>query len=343
MPARTNMIIVITGGSSGIGKATALAFARRGDSVVIAARSRDAVEAAANEVEAAGGRALAVVADVSRYDDVQRIVGEAIAKFGGVDVWINNASVAEWSFIETMEPEEMRRVVEVDLVGTMYGCRAIVPHFRERGGGTIINVASALADRAIPLLSTYCAAKAGVKSFSDALRMEMHATHGGIHVVVVLPSSINTPFYRWGRSRIGVRPHPVSVIYPPRAVADAILWAADHPQRREVFVGVMGKLLSIGQRLSPELMDLYMLQRDEMFRQQYSVLPDHGESNLFETNGETRINGDFTEDARVTSLYSRAVEKKPRWLGAAAAAAVAWCIYCRVRRRGSGNSRAGGG
>src|SRR6185295_9198244 len=144
------MIVAITGGTSGIGKATALAFARRGDSVVIAARSADAVAAAVNDVEALGVRTLGVVADVSRYDDVSRIV-------------------------------------DVDLVGTMYGCRAIVPHFRSRGRGTIINVASALADRAVPLLSTYCAAKAGVKSFSEALRMEMHATHGGIHVVVVLP------------------------------------------------------------------------------------------------------------------------------------------------------------
>jgi len=337
------MIIVITGGSSGIGKATALAFARRGDSVVIAARSKDAVEAAANEVEAAGGRALAIVADVSRYDDVQRVVDEALAKFGAIDVWINNASVAEWSFIETMQPDDMRRIVEVDLVGTMYGCRAVLPHFRQRGGGTIVNVASALADRAIPLLSTYCAAKAGVKSFSDALRMEMRATNANVDVVVILPSSINTPFYTWGRSLLGVRPHPVSVIYPSRAVADAIVWAADHPKRREVFVGIMGKLLSLGQRFSPELMDAYMLQRHEMFRQQYSVLADHGESNLFQTNGETRVNGDFTDDARTTSLYTRAVETKPRWLRAAAAIGLVWFVYCRARPRGSRDKGVGGG
>jgi short-subunit dehydrogenase len=326
------MIVVITGASSGIGKATALAFGRRGDSVVIAARSRDAVDGAVREVEAAGGRAVGMIADVSRFDDLQRVAAETVAHFGGIDVWINNASVAEWSFIEAMEPDGMRRVVEVDLLGVMYGCRAALPHLRARGRGVIINVASALADRAVPLLSTYCAAKAGVKSFSDALRMELRATDANVDVVVVLPSSIDTPFYTWGRSRIGVRPHPISVIYPPEAVADAIVYAADHP-RREIFVGAMGKLMSLAQRLCPELVDAYMLQRDEMFRQQFSVLPDHGTSNLFASRDESRVHGDFTDDARPASVYTRAVEMQPRWARVAAGVAVIGLFVAFFRRR----------
>jgi len=334
MPARAVMIVAITGAGSGIGKATALAFGRRGDSVVLAGRSRESIEAAANEVEIAGGRALAVVADVSRYEDVTRIIDAATEKFGGIDVWINNASVAEWSFIEAMEPDEMRRVVEVDLLGVMHGCRAVVPHLRARGGGTIINVASALADRAVPLLSTYCAAKAGVKSFSDALRMELRATNANIDVVVILPSSINSPFYSWGRSRLGVRPHPISRIYAPENVADAIVGAADHP-RREIYVGAVGKLLSLAQRLSPQLLDVYILQRDEMFRSQYSARPDRGESNLFASPGETRVRGDFTEEAHSTA--------STRWTPFVALAVLAWSGYCLARWRGFGQPGAGGG
>jgi short-subunit dehydrogenase len=234
---------------------------------------------------------------VASYDDVERIARDAVAAFGGVDVWINNASVAEWSFIEHMPPEEMRRVIEVDLIGTMHGCRAILPHFRERGGGTIINVASALADRAIPLLSTYCAAKAGVKAFSDALRMELVATDANVHVVTVKPSSIDTPFYSHGRSRLGVRPHPVSKIYAPEKVARAIVAAAERP-RRDVYVGIMGKLLSLGERFNSHLMDWYMLQRREMFRQQMSEIPDRGESNLYSPPDETRIEGDFRDEQK---------------------------------------------
>ena len=120
---------------------------------------------------------------------------ETIARFGHIDVWINNASVAEWGTVESLAIDTIDRVIAVDLLGTIYGCKAVLPHFRARGRGVIINVASGLAERAVPLLSTYSAAKAGVKGFTDALRMELAATQSGIDVVLVLPSSINTPFY----------------------------------------------------------------------------------------------------------------------------------------------------
>lgn len=326
--------VAITGASSGIGHATALAFARRGCSVAICGRSREALAKVAAEIEAEGGRALAVAADVSRYDDLQRFAAEAVAAFGTIDVWINNASVAEWGLFEQLDPAGIERVIAVDLLGTMYGAHAILPHFRERSAGVIINVASGLAERAVPLLSTYCAAKAGVKGFSDALRMELRAAQSGIDVVMILPASINTPFYSWGRSRLGVRPHPLSVIYPPAAVAEAIVRAARRPQR-EVYVGAMAKLLSFGQRLSPALTDRYMLFRERMIRQQFSDRPDAGQSNLYDAPNDTRIEGDYGAETRATSVYTRAFATRPAVRRVAIAAVVlgALAAITRPRRR----------
>jgi len=297
-------VIVITGGSSGIGHATALEFARRGDSVAIAARGAEALARTAREIEAAGGQALAITADVAHFDDVARIAAETIAKFGQIDVWINNASVAEWGTVESLAIDTIDRVIAVDLLGTIYGCKGVLPHFRARGRGVIINVASGLAERAVPLLSTYSAAKAGVKGFTDALRMELAAAAPGINVVLILPSSINTPFYSNGRSRLGVRPHPVSVIYPPKSVAEAIVRVAEKP-KREVYVGAMAKALSLAQRLSPAAMDAYMLQGGRMFREQLTTTPDSGQSNLFASPEDSRIEGDFTSASRRGSVYTR--------------------------------------
>lgn len=324
-------VVVITGGSSGIGHATALAFARRGDSIAIAARGAEALARAAAGIEAAGGHVLPITADVANFDDIAKIAGETIARFGRIDIWINNASVAEWGTVESLDVDTIDRVIAVDLLGTIYGCKAVLPHFRARGRGTIINVASALADRAVPLLSTYCAAKAGVKGFTDALRMELAAEKSGIDVVLVLPSSINTPFYSNGRSRMGVRPHPVSVIYPPSSVAEAIVRVAKKPQR-EVYVGAMAKLLSMAQRLSPAASDRYMLQGKRMFREQYTTTADGGQSNLFASPNESRIEGDFTSESRSGSVYTRFFGTRSGvYVVLAAAAAVT--LFATMRRR----------
>ncbi len=319
-------VVVITGATSGIGHATARAFARRGASVVVVSRSIEAVMQVSEEV---GG--LGVVADVSNWEDVERIARETVARYGRIDVWVNNAAVAEWSLVEAMTPEEMRRVVEVNVLGPMYGVRAALPHLRQ-SQGVIINLASALAKRAVPLLSTYSASKAAVKSFSDSLRMELRATGAHVDVVTILPSAINTPFYRWGASRLGVRPHPVSVIYPPTAVADAIVSAAERPQR-EIFIGSLGKLLSVGERISPALLDWIMLRRRYMFREQHTSIPDEGESNLFQSPGETDIEGSFSGEMRRTSLYTKVVEMRPGLRRALVAGAILGAAVLFRRRR----------
>lgn len=300
-------VVVITGASSGIGHATALAFAERGARVVLVSRSAEGLGEVEREI---GEKALAIPADVSKWEDIQRVVDETIARFGAIDIWVNNAAVAEWSLIENLTPEGIRRVIEVNVLGPMYAVRAVVPHLRH-SSGILINIASALAERAIPLLATYSASKAALKSFSDSLRIELRATGSDVDVITILPSSINTPFYRWGPSKLGVRPHPVSVIYPPQSVAKAIVRAAERPQR-EVFIGVMGKLLSLGERLSPKAMDWYMLRRHYMLQTQYTSTRDAGESNLYVSPGETDIEGSFTGEARKRSVYTNVIELRPR-------------------------------
>jgi short-subunit dehydrogenase len=335
--------VVITGASSGIGHAAAREFAKRGYAVVLAARGERALREMAAELEREGGTALAVPTDVASFEEVERLAQRAIDFFGHVDVWVNNASVAEWATIEDLDLTAARRILDVDLLGTIHGVKAILPHFRERDAGAIVNVGSALSDRAIPLLSMYCAAKAAVKSFTDSLRMELADAGANISVTLILPSSINTPFYRWGRSRLGVRPHPVSVIYPPSAVAKAIVSAAERPQR-EIFVGLMGKLLSIGERVSPALMDAYMTQNRRMFREQYSSRPDRGQSNLFASPEEHAVDGDFTGETRRGSLWTSLIELRPALRKAALAIILftASIFIAKLGTRGSRGKSTGG-
>lgn len=326
----TNRVVVVTGGSSGIGHATALELAKRGARLVLASRGEEALADVVEEIRSHGGEAIAVKTDVSSRAEIQALAGEAVRRYGRIDVWINNASVAVWSMIEAMSEEEVDRVISVDLLGTIFGAQAAIPVMRRQGSGMIINVGSALADRSVPLLSTYCAAKHGVKGFTESLRMEVAGD--GIAVVFVLPSAINTPFYSHGRSRLGVRPDPVSVVYDPRAVARAIAATIERP-RRDVYVGSVGKFLSLAQRVSPRLVDLYMMQGERMFADQISGTPDRGESNLFHSPDASDVHGEFRDRARKRSLYTEVTGSRvlPLAAGAVVAALAVYMLQRSVR------------
>jgi short-subunit dehydrogenase len=324
-------VVVITGASQGIGRETAAAVAARGASVVVAARNEEALVALADAIEREGGRAEPVVADVADYAQVERIGSRAVERFGRVDTWINNAGVSIYATVEQLDADEMERLVRVNLLGQMYGSKVAVALMRPRHSGTVINVGSALSDRAIPLQSAYVATKHGIAGFTEALRLELLNEGAGLNVVLILPSSINTPLFRLARSKLGVQPMPVPPVYEPRVVAQAICHAAEHGGR-EIVVGGWGKLLILGQWLSPSLLDRYMLLGRRMWKAQRTDRPDDARDNLFvPSTGGGSSTGDFGDGSKSRSLYTRHLELHPHRKRAAVAAL--WLAAAGLVRR----------
>jgi NAD(P)-dependent dehydrogenase (short-subunit alcohol dehydrogenase family) len=227
-------VVVITGASTGIGRAAALEFARRGARLVVAARRADAIEETARLCRELGAEAQALVADVTREEDVQQLASRALELHGRIDVWVNNAGVTAFGLLESSPLEDHRRVVETNLWGAVHGARAVLPAFRRQGAGTLINVGSILSKVGQPFVPSYVISKFALRGLSEALRAEL-ADQRDIHVCTLLPYAVNTPHFQAGANFIGREPHAMPPAQSPEVVAEAMADLAERP-RRELHV-----------------------------------------------------------------------------------------------------------
>ena len=250
-------VIVVTGASSGLGRAVARLAGARGAKVVVTARTGEALDACVREIEAAGSEALAVPADCTVQDEVAQVVEHAVDRFGRVDTYVANAIVTVYAETYRYEADELRRIMDVNFFGQVYGYWAVLPHLRE-SRGTFVSIQSALAYRGIPLQGGYCASKAALRNFFDSARTELAQAGWGVDVSVVLPAAINTPQFDRDRQKIGKQPQPVPPIYQPEPFAEAVLHCCERPIR-ELPVGWGAQKLLWGQKLSPRVGDLMLL------------------------------------------------------------------------------------
>jgi NADP-dependent 3-hydroxy acid dehydrogenase YdfG len=329
--AKKHEVVMVTGASAGVGRATAQAFGHRGASVALVARGRDGLEAARREIEAAGGRALVLPTDVADAEQVERAAQAAEDAFGPIDVWVNDAMVSVFSPALQMRPDEYKRVTEVTYLGYVYGTLAALRRMTPRDHGTIVQVGSALAYRGIPLQSAYCGAKHAIQGFTESVRTELY--HDGSHVWITMVQmpALNTPQFGWVRSRLPHKAQPVPPIYQPEVAAKAIVWAAHH-HRREVLVGRSTLQAVYANRLAAGMLDHY-LGRTGYASQQHDGPEDTNRAdNLYEpVAGDHGAHGDF--DARAmehsTQLW---VALHRNWLLGAGAAAAAGAGLLATRR-----------
>lgn len=299
-----NEVVVITGASAGVGRAAAQAFARQGAKIGLLARGKDGLAAAGADVEAAGGKALMLPADVASPDEVE--AAETVeAQLGPIDVWVNNAMVTVFSPFHSISAEEYKRVTEVTYLGTVYGTMTALKRMQPRNSGAIVQVGSALAYRGIPLQSAYCGAKHAIKGFTDSLRTELMHDKSNIHLTMVQLHALNTPQFSWAECHMPYHPQPVSPIYQPEVAAQAIVWAAHH-RRREVYVGGPAVATVLGNKFMPDLADRYLARTGYSSQLTDNPVPPDRPSNLFyPIQGDYGAHGIFDGQARDESWHLR--------------------------------------
>jgi NAD(P)-dependent dehydrogenase (short-subunit alcohol dehydrogenase family) len=324
-------VVVITGASAGVGRATVRAFARDGVCIGLLARGRDGLEGARREVESAGGRALVLPTDVADHDQVDAAAEAVERAFGPIDVWINNAMASVFSPVKEMTPEEFKRVTEVTYLGVVYGTLVALKRMLPRDRGSIVQVGSALAYRGIPLQGVYCGAKHAIQGFMDSLRTEL--LHDGSHVRVTMVQmpALNTPQFGWVKSRLPHRAQPVPPIFQPEVAADAIHWAAHH-DRREMFVGLPTVIAIIGNKIAPWFGDWYLARTGFASQQTDEPADPDRPDNLWQpVPGDHGAHGRF--DARATDWSTELWASKHRGWVVAATAAVAGLAGATLLRK----------
>ncbi|MFM2315301.1 MAG: hypothetical protein RLZZ04_4577, partial [Cyanobacteriota bacterium] len=301
-------VIVVVGASSGIGREAALQFAQRGAQVMAAARSEVGLLSLTEEIERAGGEATYITADVSDFQQVKAIADKAVETYGRIDTWVQASGTGIFASFKDITPEEFQRVIDVNLMGQVYGAMVALPHLKHEGRGALIHISSMEGRRSLPLQSPYSAAKHGLEGFLESLRVELK--HEGIPVSVtsILPSVINTPFYNHVRTKLGVKPTGIPPYYDPSLVVEAILYAAEHPTR-DFIVGDVGRVLDLLQRLSPTLVDNLLLLIGFSGQRTNELKSETSPNNLYEPMpGYDQVQGDFGH-LSISSLTDKLARK----------------------------------
>jgi NAD(P)-dependent dehydrogenase (short-subunit alcohol dehydrogenase family) len=309
-------VVVITGASAGVGRATVREFAQHGASIGLIARGTDGLEAARREVEAAGGKALVLPVDVADAAQVEAAAERVEATLGPIDIWVNDAMTSVFSPIKQMAPEEFKRVTEVTYLGYVYGSLAALKRMLPRDRGTIVHVGSALAYRSIPLQAAYCAAKHAVLGFFAALRTELLHDGSNVHTTMVQMPALNTPQFGWVKSRLPHKAQPVPPIFQPEVAARAIYYAAHHPERREYFVGGSTVKAIFGNKLAPSFADHYLARTGYDAQQHDGPEDPNRPNNLWQpVAGDHGAHGTFDDRATDFSMEFWA-ESHVKWLAA---------------------------
>ena len=330
--------VVITGASAGIGRATARMFARRGANVVLLARGRAGLAAAADDVEELGGRALALPVDVADHAQVETAAEAAEAAFGPVDVWVNVAFTSVFAPFMQIEPEEYERVTAVTYLGFVYGTRAALKRMLPRDSGTVVQVGSALSYRSVPLQSAYCGAKHAINGFTSSVRTELRHRRSRVHITTVQMPAVNTPQFSWALSRLAQPPRPVPPVYQPEVAARAVVHAADHPRRKQYYVGASTVATILAEKMAPALLDRYLARTGFESQQVPGEFSAGRVSNLWQP-----VDGDAGSDHGAHGVFDdRALPRSPQAAlarhpalvsGLAGAAALGLTGLLRSRRR----------
>jgi len=312
-------VVVVTGASAGVGRATVRAFARRGASIGLIARGVDGLEATRSEVEQLGGRALVFAIDVADAEKIEAAAARLEEEFGPIDIWVNNAMVSVFSPVKEMTVEEFHRVTEVTYLGVVYGTLAALKRMQPRDSGSIVQVGSALAYRGIPLQAAYCGAKHAIQGFTESLRCELLHDKSKVRLTMVQLPAMNTPQFSWVKSRLPRKPQPVPPIYQPEIAAEAIIYAA-YQTRREMEVGMPTVVAVEGNKFFPGLIDRYLARTNYEAQQTDEPVEADRRDNLWSpVSGDHGAHGTFDDRASDSSPQLWANMNR-RWLALAGGA-----------------------
>jgi NAD(P)-dependent dehydrogenase (short-subunit alcohol dehydrogenase family) len=288
-------VVAVVGASTGIGRATALEFAKRGAKVLVSARGESNLKSLVEEIHSFGGEATYVVADVQVFEQVKAIADKTVETYGRLDTWVHVPAIGVFALFEDVTPEEFEHIIDVNLMGQVYGAMAALPHLKREGRGALIHISSMEGRRALPYQSAYSAAKHGVEGFVEALRVELAHEKIPISVTSIKPAVINTPFWNHGLTKLGVKPAGIPPYYDPRLVADAILHTAEHPTR-DFLVGDVARALDVLQRVSPSLVDSLLLLVGFKLQRSDEPKSEDGSNNFYKPVLEdNRIDGDYSK------------------------------------------------